>query len=79
MIIVVPKVFIMALFHCVVRLGSARLRAARLGSARFVFTLQFSTGLERPGLFTCRYSCAASSAVTPEKLAGSASRLSTIG
>ncbi len=74
----------MVLFHCVVRLGSAR-----LSSARFAFPLQFSTALEWAGLFTCRYSCIASTAVTPEKLfnsvslhhalAGSAPRLSTRG
>ncbi len=49
----------------------------------------FSTALEWTGLFTCRYSCAASTAVTPEKLfhsaslhqalAGSAPRLSMRG
>ncbi len=80
-------VFHMALFHCVVRHGSEW--HARLSSARFVFPLQFSTALEWAGLFTCRYSCAASTAVTPEKrfhsamlhqaLAGSAPRLSTRG
>ncbi len=56
---------------------------------RFVFPLQFSTALEWAGLFTCRYSCAASTPMTPEKLfhsvsphqalAGSAPRLSTRG
>ncbi len=40
----------MALFHCMVRLGSAR-----LSSARFAFPLQFSTALEWAGLFTCCY------------------------
>ncbi len=50
-------------FHCVVQLGSAR----------FAFPLQFSTALEWAGLFTCRYSCAASTAVSPEKLFNSAS------
>ncbi len=79
----------MALFHCVVRLGSVQNGTARLSSARFAFPLQFSTTLEWAGLFTCRYSCAASTAVTPEKLfnsaslhhalAGSAPRLSTRG
>ncbi len=41
---------------------------AQLGSGRFAFPLQFSTALEWAGLFTCCYSCAASTAVTPEKL-----------
>ncbi len=56
---------LLALFHWVVRLGSER-----LGSARFVFPLQFSTALEWEGLFTCSYSCGTSNvtAVTPEKL-----------
>ncbi len=40
----------------------------RLGMAWFAFPLQFSTALEWAGLFTCCYSCAASTAVTPEKL-----------
>ncbi len=40
---------------------------ARFSSARFVFPLQFST-LEWAGLFTCRYICATSTAVTPEIL-----------
>ncbi len=43
----------MALFHCVVRLGSARLVTARLA-----FPAQFSAALGWAGLFTCRYSCA---------------------
>ncbi len=34
----------------------------RLSSARFAFPLQFSTAIEWAGLFTCRYSCAASTA-----------------
>ncbi len=55
---------VMALFLCMVRLGSARLVMARLDSGRFAFPLQFSTALEWVGLFTCRYSCAASTAVT---------------
>ncbi len=46
---------------------------ARLSSARFAFPLQFSTALEWAGLFTYRYSCAASTAVTAEKLFHSAS------
>ncbi len=50
--------------HCVVRLRSARLVTARLGLCRFAFPLQFSTALEWAGLFTCRYSCTASTAVT---------------
>ncbi len=50
---------VLALFHCVVRLG-----LARLDSGRFVFPLQFSAALDWVGLFTCRYSCAASTAVT---------------
>ncbi len=41
------------------------------GTARF--TLQSSTALEWVELFTCRYSCAASTAVTPEILFHSAS------
>ncbi len=48
----------------VVRLGSARYGTARLSSGRFAFPLQFSSALEWAGLFTCRYSCAASTAVT---------------
>ncbi len=54
----------MALFHCVVRLSTARLVTAQLGSGRFAIPLQFSTALEWVGLFTCHYSCAASTAVT---------------
>ncbi len=50
------------------RLGAAHYGMARLCSGRFAFPLQFSTGLEWAGLFTCRYSCAASTAMTPEKL-----------
>ncbi len=63
----------MALFHCVVRLNSALFRTVRHGLARFAFPLQFSTALEWAGLFICRYSCATSTAVTPEKLLHSAS------
>ncbi len=55
------------------RLGTVRLGSARLSTARFVFPLQFSTALERAGLFICHYSCAASTTVTPEKLFHSAS------
>ncbi len=54
----------MALFHCMVRYGSARLGTVRLSSGRFAFTLQFSTAIEWAGLFTRRYNCAASTAVT---------------
>ncbi len=61
---------LMVLFHCVVRLGTVQNGTVRVG---FVFPLQFSTALEWVGLFTCRYSCAASTAVTPEKLFNSAS------
>uniref|UniRef100_A0A672KN83 receptor protein-tyrosine kinase n=1 Tax=Sinocyclocheilus grahami TaxID=75366 RepID=A0A672KN83_SINGR len=50
------------------RLGTAQYSTARNGSAPFAFPLQFSTALEWVGLFTCRYSCAASTAATPEKL-----------
>ncbi len=50
------------LFHCVVRLG-----LAQLGSAQFEIPLQFSITLKWVALFTCCYSCAASTAVTPEK------------
>ncbi len=52
----------MVLFHYMVQLDSVR-----HGTARFAFPLQFSTTLEWAGLFTCRYSRAASTAVTPEK------------
>ncbi len=71
------------------RLGTVQNGTAWLSSALFAFPLQFITALEWAGLFTCRYSCAASTAVTPEKvfnstslhhaLAGSAPRLSTRG
>ncbi len=54
----------MAIFHCVVQLGSARLVTARHGSGWFAFPPQFSAALEWAGLFMCRYSCAASTAVT---------------
>ncbi len=46
---------------------SVRHGSLRLGSGRFAVPLQFSTALEwggGGGLFTCRYSCAASTAVT---------------
>ncbi len=42
--------------------STARYGTARFG--RFAFPLQFSAALEWAGLFTCRYSCAASTAVT---------------
>ncbi len=41
--------------------------SARLSLARFAFPLQFITALEWAGLFTCCYSCAASTDVNPEK------------
>ncbi len=56
--------FFMALFHCMVRYGSARLGTVRLSSGRFAFPPQFSTAIEWAGLFTRRYNCAASTAVT---------------
>ncbi len=43
---------LVALFHCVVRLGSARYGTARLSSGRFAFPWQFSTAIEWAGLFT---------------------------
>ncbi len=55
---------LIALFHCMVRYGSARLVTVRLSSGRFAFPLQFSTAIEWAGLFMRRYSCAASTAVT---------------
>ncbi len=60
---------LMALFHCMVRYGSARLGTVRYGmvrlsSGRFAFPPQFSTAIEWAGLFTRRYNCAASTAVT---------------
>ncbi len=47
----------MALFHCMVRYGSARLGTVRYGtvrlsSGRLAFPLQFSTAIEWAGLFT---------------------------
>ncbi len=53
---------LMALFHCMVRYGSARLGTAHFGSV--AFPPQFSTAIEWAGLFTRRYNCAASTAVT---------------
>ncbi len=57
---------VMALFHCMVRYGSARLGTVQvwLSSGRFAFPPQFSTAIEWAGLFTRRYNCAASTAVT---------------
>ncbi len=58
---------LMALFHCMVRYGSARLGTVRYGTAQFgsvAFPPQFSTAIEWAGLFTRRYNCAASTAVT---------------
>ncbi len=54
----------MVLFHCMVRFGTARYGTVRLSSGRFAFPLQFSTAIEWAGLFTRRYNCAASTAVT---------------
>ncbi len=50
--------------HGTVRYGTARYGTVRLSSGRFAFPLQFSTALEWAGLFTHRYNCAASTAVT---------------
>ncbi len=66
---VVLETSLMALFHCMVWYGSARLGTVRYGtvrlsSGRFVFPPQFSTAIEWAGLFTRRYNCAASTAVT---------------
>ncbi len=47
-----------------VRHGSVRYGTVRLSSGRFAFPPQFSTAIEWAGLFTCRYNCAASTAVT---------------
>ncbi len=55
---------LLALFHCMVRYGSARLGSVRLSSGRFAFPPQFSTAIEWAGLLTRRYNCAASTAVT---------------
>ncbi len=52
----------LALFHCMVRYGSARLGTVRYGSV--AFPPQCSTAIEWAGLFTRRYNCAASTAVT---------------
>ncbi len=53
---------LLALFHCMVRYGSARLGTVRYGSV--AFPPQFSTAIEWAGLFTRRYNYAASTAVT---------------
>ncbi len=58
------ELILMALFHCMVRYGSARLGTVRLSSGRFAFPPQFSSAIEWAGLFTRRYNCAASTAVT---------------
>ncbi len=50
--------------HGSVRFGTARYGTVRLSSGRFAFPPQFSTTIEWAGLFTCRYNCAASTAVT---------------
>ncbi len=53
--------------HGTVRYGSARLGTVRYGTAQFgsvAFPPQFSTAIEWAGLFTRRYNCAASTAVT---------------
>ncbi len=50
--------------HGTVRFGTARYGTVRLSSGRFAFPLQFSTAIEWAGLFTRRYNCAASTAVT---------------
>ncbi len=55
---------LLALFHCMVRYGSVRYGTVRLSSGRFAFPPQFSTAIEWAGLFTRRYNCAASTAVT---------------
>ncbi len=50
--------------HGTVRFGTARYGTVRLSSGWFAFPLQFSTAIEWAGLFTRRYNCAASTAVT---------------
>ncbi len=50
--------------HGTVRFSTARYSTVRLSSGRFAFPLQFSTAIEWAGLFTRRYNCAASTAVT---------------
>ncbi len=44
--------------------GTVQHGTVRLSSGRFAFPLQFSTAIEWAGLFTRRYNCAASTAVT---------------
>ncbi len=49
------------------RYGTVRHGSVRYGTAQFgsvAFPLQFSTAIEWAGLFTRRYNCAASTAVT---------------
>ncbi len=46
------------------RFSTAWYGTVRLSSGRFAFPLQFSTAIEWAGLFTRRYNCAASTAVT---------------
>ncbi len=48
--------------HGTVRFGTARYGTAHFGSV--AFPPQFSTAIEWAGLFTRRYNCAASTAVT---------------
>ncbi len=50
--------------HGTVRFGTARYGTVRLSSGRFAFPPQFSTAIEWAGLFTRRYNCAASTAMT---------------
>ncbi len=50
--------------HGTVRFGTARYVTVRLSSGRFAFPPQFSTAIEWAGLFTRRYNCAASTAMT---------------
>ncbi len=50
--------------HGTVRFGTARYGTVRLSSGQFAFPRQFSTAIEWAGLFTRRYNCAASTAVT---------------
>ncbi len=44
--------------------GTVRHGSVRYGTGRFAFPPQFSTSIEWAGLFTRRYNCAASTAVT---------------
>ncbi len=48
--------------------GTARYGTVWLSSGRFAFPLQFSTAIEWAGLFTRRYNCAASTAVTSSQM-----------